>query len=276
MGETLWERLCARFLGTDTSPLRNPVRFLVFVGGKALQAGGKDLFSLCPWLRILASDGSLGVVISVVCLFPAPTGKTGTPGFGFIGKLRLFFRIFTLDLLERTLAPPRCFLPGGISAELVPALLVPDAHTELLRRELSALISGESATLRASAPSALLLLNPWLRLPSLQTLLLVLCAQVSSSRTPSLLLLVGGGGGCPSPIVQPFPAPAISTGGRPHLCGAGLGTCNSGDSGLHLKVEKATTDFRVKAVPVTAWGQALTLCKVSIGRIRGPAESQAW
>lgn len=149
MGETLWERLCARFLGTYTSPLRNPVRFLVFVGGKALQAGGKDLFSLCPWLRILASDGSLGVVISVVCLFPAPTGKTGTPGFGFIGKLRLFFRIFTLDLLERTLAPARCFLPGGISAELVPALLVPEAHTELLRRELSALISGESATLRA-------------------------------------------------------------------------------------------------------------------------------
>lgn len=87
-----------------------------------MQLGGKDLFSLCPWLGILAPKVSRGVVISEVCLFTAPTGKTGIPGLRFIEKLRLFFGIFTFDLLARTVASASAYcLEGSLVSWSLPS-----------------------------------------------------------------------------------------------------------------------------------------------------------
>lgn len=118
---------------------------------------GKYLvFSLCPWIRILVPNVRLCMVISVAYLFTAPTGKTGPPDLRFIVNLRLFLRIFTLDLLEEVLASVRCLLPGGISAELVPVLVF-DEETELLRRELLCSLFWRCwATIQKSALSSLI------------------------------------------------------------------------------------------------------------------------
>lgn len=139
--------------------------------------------------------------------FTALTWKRGTPGLQVMLNLRLFFRVFSLDLLERMLASVRFLLPGGLSNEgpsihwwgngaleksavMLTSLAWLGPQSSSLHSSLSRLLKS-MATLHVNTPASFLY-------------------QVSSSRKPGPLLFIDTpkdaviGGGHTSPLLQPL------------------------------------------------------------------------
>ena len=189
------------------------------------------------------------MVISVAYLLAGLTRKTGTPGLRVIVNLGLFFRIFPLDLLERS--------PWHeLSHEPVLGLLFIDGKTELWRNFWHGW--GDSPAVCTLPPPPTPVLKSMAALHTDTSA--PLCGWVGSSRKPGRLLSVGtvegtvSGGGRTSPVAQPLSEHTVRCRQVPTEEGLEQGRV----LGFFICKWRSTRSFTRVKEKMTAWGQVLT------------------